>query len=290
MSILSKLFIFNKKQFGLKLIAELLFVIHNDVLEKLVIETFSLNLQDRDLSPEEMDKLVQFQDITGIEDLQICRALLESKDWDLEATAREQLNLPQSNQDRHRHPVRPINPHAEAPEVMLPPRPNNGALAPPFVRASQNGPVYPRGPGSVVDRGFFSWTFYILTWPFRWPLNIAFRAMTGIFQFVASLFGLGPSHGRPIQFWPPSAPFDPLADVQQFRRDFDATYGGNTVFFEGTYSQVLEKAKQDLQFLLVYLHSPSHADTDRFCRTTLSSPQLVKITNVLNKIPFISAI
>lgn len=279
MSILSKLFIFNKKQFGLKVIAKLLFVIHNDVLEKLVIETFSLNLQDRDLSPEEMDKLVQFQDITGIEDLQICRALLESKDWDLEATAREQLNLPQSNQDRHRHPVRPINPHAEAPEVMLPPRPNNGALAPPFVRASQNGPVYPRGPGSVVDRGFFSWTFYILTWPFRWPLNIAFRAMTGIFQFVASLFGLGPSHGRPIQFWPPSAPFDPLADVQQFRRDFDATYGGNTAFFEGTYSQVLEKAKQDLQFLLVYLHSPSHADTDRFCRTTLSSPQLVKITN-----------
>jgi FAS-associated factor 2 len=51
------------------------------------------------LSSEEVDKLVQFQDITGIDDLQICRALLESKNWDLEATAREQLNLPQSSQD-----------------------------------------------------------------------------------------------------------------------------------------------------------------------------------------------
>jgi len=223
--------------------------------------------------------LVQFQDITGIEDLQICRALLESKDWDLESTIREQLNLPQSNQDRHRQPVRPINPHPEAPEVMVPSRPN-GASAPHFVRGSQHGPVYPRGSETVVDRGFFSWTFYMLTWPFRWPLNIAYRAMTGIFQFVASLFGLAPSRGRPIQFWPPSAPFDPLPDVQRFQTSFDATYGNNhPAFFAGTYSQVLEKAKQDLQFLLVYLHCPSHADTDRFCRTTLSSPLLVKFLN-----------
>jgi FAS-associated factor 2 len=46
-------------------------------------------------------------------------------------------------------------------------------------------------------------------------------------------------------------------------------------------SQVLEKAKQDLQFLLVYLHSPSHADTGRFCRTTLSSPELVRRSRFL---------
>lgn len=49
--------------------------------------------QMRDLNNEEMDKLVQLQDITGIEDLSICRALLESKNWDLEATAVEQLRL-----------------------------------------------------------------------------------------------------------------------------------------------------------------------------------------------------
>ena len=227
-----------------------------------------------------MDKLVQFQDITGIEDLQICRALLESKDWDLEATAREHLNLPQSNQDRHSPLVRPINPHPEAPEVMVPPPP---------VRPVLNGPVYPRGNRSVVDRSFFSWTISLIAWPFRWPLNIAFRAMTGIFQFVASLFGFGgPARGgRPLQFWPPSTPFDPQGDVTRFIESFDAKYGNNHPnFFVGTYSQVLEKAKQDLQFLLVYLHCPSHADTDEFCRTTLSSPQLVRGFQLNNVIAF----
>ena len=50
-----------------------------------------------DLDAQEVEKLVQFQDMTGIDDLGICRALLESKNWDLEATAREHLNLPPPN-------------------------------------------------------------------------------------------------------------------------------------------------------------------------------------------------
>ena len=44
-----------------------------------------------------------FQDLTGIDDLEICRALLESKNWDLEATAREQLGIPSEEQEHH-HP------------------------------------------------------------------------------------------------------------------------------------------------------------------------------------------
>ena len=43
------------------------------------------------LSPEQGELLVQLQDMTGLQDLAVCRALLESKDWDLEAVAREQL-------------------------------------------------------------------------------------------------------------------------------------------------------------------------------------------------------
>ena len=46
-----------------------------------------------ELSPHQMDLLVQLQDITGIEDLNVCRALLESKNWDLESVAREQLGM-----------------------------------------------------------------------------------------------------------------------------------------------------------------------------------------------------
>ena len=46
-----------------------------------------------ELSPEQMEILVQLQEITGLEDLAVCRALLESRNWDLESVAREQLGL-----------------------------------------------------------------------------------------------------------------------------------------------------------------------------------------------------
>ena len=34
--------------------------IHADIIMDLFYETFSINLQDRDLSPEEMDKVIMF--------------------------------------------------------------------------------------------------------------------------------------------------------------------------------------------------------------------------------------
>ena len=81
--------------------------------------------QQRDLTNEEIEKLIQLQDLTGIEDLQICRALLESKEWDLEATAREHLNLPNLPRvpDPPSAPVVPL----EAPEARVVMRPNHTA-------------------------------------------------------------------------------------------------------------------------------------------------------------------
>ena len=51
------------------------------------------------LSPEQGELLVQLQDMTGLQDLAVCRALLESKDWDLEAVAREQLGQSDTEED-----------------------------------------------------------------------------------------------------------------------------------------------------------------------------------------------
>ena len=134
-------------------------------------------------------------------------------------------------------------------------------------------------PSPPVQNGFFSWTFNLLMWPIRWPVSFAFRTFAGIFQFVASIFGFGASNhtSRPVQFWPSTTPFDPRADVENFVADFETKYGlMHPQFFVGSYSQVLERAKSELQFLLVYLQSPGHADTNRFCGTTLTSPELVK--------------
>ena len=46
--------------------------------------------------------------------MQICRALLESKGWDLEATAREQFD-PQDSREVNQEPR--LEPHDEAPEA-----------------------------------------------------------------------------------------------------------------------------------------------------------------------------
>ena len=39
---------------------------------------------------------------------------------------------------------------------------------------------------------------------------------------------------------------------------------------------VLEEAKRELKFLLVYLHSEAHQDTDIFCRGTLAHTDVVQ--------------
>merc|ERR1712110_574118 len=75
--------------------------------------------QQRDLTTEEIEKMIQLQDLTGIDDLQICRALLESKEWDLEGTAREHLNLPRVPDLPPMAPVVPL----EAPEARVVMRP-----------------------------------------------------------------------------------------------------------------------------------------------------------------------
>ena len=65
---------------------------------------------------------------------------------------------------------------------------------------------------------------------------------------------------------------DPLSDVREFRNQFNLKYSENHFeFFPGTYGDALKKAKSEIRFLLVYLHSPGHYNTDRFCRDTLSS-------------------
>ena len=59
----------------------------------------------------------------------------------------------------------------------------------------------------------------------------------------------------------------PLEDVLKFKEDFEAKYGRiHPTFYQGSYSQVIQDAKKELRFLLVYLHSSEHKDTENFCR------------------------
>ena len=98
------------------------------------------------------------------------------------------------------------------------------------------------------------------------PLKIVTVSLDGAFSFVSSLLGFPPRRSNVV--------INPVEDVRTFNVDFDSRYGtAHPPFFVGSYAQVLEEAKKELKFLLVYLHSEQHQDTDLFCRDTLCNPQ-----------------
>lgn len=60
---------------------------------------------------------------------------------------------------------------------------------------------------------------------------------------------------------------DPVEDVVNFIRSYEERYGNiHPVFYQGSYSQALSDAKQELRFLLVYLHKDEAQDIDQWCR------------------------
>lgn len=276
------------------------------------------NQNERDLSQEEVDKLVQLQDLTGIDDLQICRALLESKDWDLEATAREQFDPQDSGQPAHNQR---LEPHDEAPESSI----YQNILQSPRIIPERNldhgihqaNSLFAEGshPRSHIRSlgastssnsrlpfpvhrdtnwgafGILRWGFYLITLPFAWPARLAYNTVTNIFDFISDLLGLGhlfhlgqgTQRGR--RFLPRPPVTDPRGDVVRFRERLEQQYGSiHPPLYDATYSQALEKAKQDLRFLLVYLHCPSHQDTDEFCKSVICSPELTNFASEQNVI------
>ncbi len=47
--------------------------------------------EEEDISPQQTEKLIQFQDLTGIEDMGQCKELLKSNNWDLEVSVQHHL-------------------------------------------------------------------------------------------------------------------------------------------------------------------------------------------------------
>jgi len=192
-----------------------------------------------ELTPHQMDLLVQLQDLTGLEDLGVCRALLESQGWDLEAVAREQLGMLPPHVEQDNDPVNPVPAPVPAPQVVH--------------------PVW------ALPRTSMGWLMYIISLPTR----LLTGGLGAMWAFVTSLVGLPPPRQN-------SQAGDPRGDVAAFCREWEESYGAlHPVFNRGSYSQVLEEAKRELKFLMVYLHCDEHQDTNRFCTEVLSNPLVV---------------
>lgn len=65
---------------------------------------------------------------------------------------------------------------------------------------------------------------------------------------------------------------NPEADARNFITYFDRSYEVTHPRFEGgSYQTAVSEAHRQSKLLLVYLHSPVHEDTDRFCRNVMCS-------------------
>jgi FAS-associated factor 2 len=223
--------------------------------------------EEAGLTQEQLDKLAQLQDLTGIEDTNICRALLDSNNWDLESTAREHLGIHQEEEDHQQRPM--PNPDPDLPNLG---QPDPGGLEQMYQHIPQNqqqreqrGAVGSRALRRHAGGGnsLVSLLMYILSM----PLRIVTTSIDGAMGFITSLFGFPPRRRSTVR--------DPQRDVSKFVAEFEEAYGSeHPEFFVGSYSQVLEEAKKELKFLLIYLHSEDHQDTDRFCTDVLSNQEL----------------
>ncbi|XP_001606512.1 FAS-associated factor 2 [Nasonia vitripennis] len=191
-----------------------------------------------DLIADQLDKVLQFQDLTGIENLSVCRDVLQRHNWNLEVAVQEQLNLYEGRPSMYAQDSR---------------------VRPPPVVDETSTRIYFSPPGSSGGGGFFSYVF-----------SLCYNLVTSILQLIFAIFR---RNVRPVSV-------DPIQDVMNFIHAYNEQYGTNhPVFYQGSYSQALSDAKQELRFLLVYLHKDETQEVDQWCRNTLGDPEVVRYVN-----------
>ncbi|KAG5876124.1 hypothetical protein JTB14_036164 [Gonioctena quinquepunctata] len=195
------------------------------------------------LTADQTEKVLQFQDLTGIEDMTICRDVLQRHQWNLEVAVQEQLNMREGRPSVYASESRPpavVSDHLGQHFYYSPPTDGSGSGFKGFIR------------------NVFS---------FMW--NMCYGTLITVLQISRRLLGL--------EFRPRT---DPTQEVMEFIRTYEEKYSqDHPVFYQGTFSQVLNDAKRELRFLLVYLHVVDATDTELFCRETLSNPDVVRFIN-----------
>lgn len=195
------------------------------------------------LTSDQTEKVLQFQDLTGIEDMTICRDVLQRHQWNLEVAVQEQLNIREGRPSVYASESRPpavVSDHLGQHIYYTPPT---------------------DGSGSGL-KGFLKTMF-----SFMW--NMCYSTLMTVLQISRRLLGL--------EFRPRT---DPVQEVMEFIKTYEEKYSReHPVFYQGTFSQVLNDAKRELRFLLIYLHDSEAADTELFCRDTLSNVNVIRYIN-----------
>ena len=69
-------------------------------------------------------------------------------------------------------------------------------------------------------------------------------------------------------------------DTRKFIGEFESKYSAqHPTFVDGSYQSAVARAFQQSKFLLIYLHSPMHEDTSKFCNQVLCSESFSQFAN-----------
>ncbi|XP_045477648.1 FAS-associated factor 2 [Harmonia axyridis] len=195
------------------------------------------------LTSDQTEKVLQFQDLTGIEDITVCRDVLQRHQWNLEVAVQEQLNMREGRPSVYASESRPpavVTDHLGQHIYYTPPSDGSGSGLRGFIQ-------------NLI--GFF--------------YNICYNTIITFLQIGQRLLGI--ENQRRIE---------PLQEVIEFIQEYDEKIcDTHPVFYQGTFSQVLNDAKRELRFLLVYLHNSSYAEAEKFCRETLSNTDVITYVN-----------
>ena len=70
------------------------------------------------------------------------------------------------------------------------------------------------------------------------------------------------------------------ADTRKFITEFNGEYGSqHPVFADGSYQSAVAQAFRQSKFLLIYLHSPMHEDTPKFCHQVMCTQTFTDYSN-----------
>lgn len=96
--------------------------------------------------------------------------------------------------------------------------------------------------------------------------------------WISSIWNYG--YSFVASFLAPPPEMDPQAAAAKFLRDFETAYGNkHPSFIQNSFQQAAQQAKREYKFLVVYLHSKNHQDTDHFCRETLGTEVITDFIN-----------
>ncbi|XP_073000716.1 plant UBX domain-containing protein 10-like [Typha latifolia] len=195
-----------------------------------------------------IDKLYYFQDITGIEDSDLCMAILAAHNWDLDLAASSVTSSHSSSGN--------ITPSFSNLNSSLSSLSWNLATLPFYAVSGGIGLLR-----DAVGLGV-------------WLAGGAICKSLDLIGFSPPYAGFPDSSDRPIEFASPDA--EAAAFVAAFEREF-----GSVVprFADEGFTDALRRSQRECKLLFVYLHSPDHEDVAEFCKGCLCSAPVAEFLN-----------